>query len=343
MPNECAKIQDKINDYADGLLDDAQKAAVEAHINACPECMNEYRALQKLLGTLGALQDAPVPDDFADNLRMRLAQSKRPSAYVYRHLRSFSALAAGLLLVLLVRAGYYADFGKYKTAYVNDIELKTVDGTPSPQPPDGYKEQAATEAPSPEPAATARAAIRKQHAEDRTDIQMRRIADTVPVVEDTPAPEAAQEYKAFSVLGDTPPAPDNADTGNVKMDSNDNAAPTQESGEPLLPDAAVKRAAGTGATMPSPSAEPLQKYSVSTHDVDEPSFVSVSVQVDDYQAVLTALKAYNAVDNDGCIVLELDGEDFQNVMTLLVNYGARVVQDETATGLTANKIVITSK
>lgn len=127
----------------DLLLDPASPAstAARAHMESCPHCREEFRALESTFALLDEWQ-APEPSAYFDQklaVRLREAQAEPPAGWLER-LRSrvmFNtgrqfrpALAGALALVLLVGGGTFADLslGHHQStpqvsATVNDLRI----------------------------------------------------------------------------------------------------------------------------------------------------------------------------------------------------------------------------
>lgn len=56
---ECREVRDRLIDFSEGEMDDAQHAAVQQHLDACPGCRQELRGIE---GVRNALASEPVPD-----------------------------------------------------------------------------------------------------------------------------------------------------------------------------------------------------------------------------------------------------------------------------------------
>ena len=67
-------VMELLSAYLDGELHDRQLMKIEAHLDECQTCREEYQSLQALSVTLGefSLPELPAPDRFAADLALRL-------------------------------------------------------------------------------------------------------------------------------------------------------------------------------------------------------------------------------------------------------------------------------
>jgi anti-sigma factor RsiW len=56
------EIQDRLNDYVDGLLPESERGEVEQHLTQCEGCRQEAEALRALLTAAGALPRNVLPE-----------------------------------------------------------------------------------------------------------------------------------------------------------------------------------------------------------------------------------------------------------------------------------------
>jgi anti-sigma factor RsiW len=102
----------RLDDYLDGTLDAATKAAVEAHVIACPVCRDELTALQSILADARALPRSVMPArELWDGIEGRLGGSaatrlggsaqrgERALPFTQRYRTPLLAAAAVLLLL----------------------------------------------------------------------------------------------------------------------------------------------------------------------------------------------------------------------------------------------------
>ncbi len=313
MKSICDDIQNKLYDYADGLLSASEITEVEKHIEACSECNAEYHKLKRLIAELNSLPTEPLPHNFSESLKQRLANVKKPvgTSFFANNWRGFSAVAAGILFILLIKTGYFDNFRNIKTAYVDDTELVMVEGekpvevikkdeTPIPT---ASKEPQPTKKPSPKIKDTEI----KENITAQNEIQAEKQAADNNIMK---YDEANTDNETELITA----TPENMETESSSMKMRSMSAPV-----------------------------PAQSFSGSSHDMDAPSFVSVNVKVDDYPTVASLLKEkFKPSETDDSIVLELQDEDFKYVMDFLMHYGAKVTQED-INPESSNIITITAK
>jgi len=94
---------DRIEEYLDDVLSEAERAAVEEHLETCDECraaVEDYRRLRRIVL---AAPPVEIPDDLGFQIRQRLARSIGPRRRLARILypAAFAAAAALLIAVLM--------------------------------------------------------------------------------------------------------------------------------------------------------------------------------------------------------------------------------------------------
>lgn len=80
QPLRCWQARRHISAYLDGEVDDGTRAAIEAHLAACPTCPPLYTSLVGVRAQLGGLRDpdSVVPEAIAARLAARLAGPEPP-------------------------------------------------------------------------------------------------------------------------------------------------------------------------------------------------------------------------------------------------------------------------
>jgi Putative zinc-finger len=109
---KCANVKGLLSPYLDGAVTGTQMQGLEAHLDGCPECMQEYRSLrqtQQLLTSMGRVQQ---PADLGLKLRLAIsreaAEARRPRyeglrMRIENTLNAFMVPAtAGLVCALLI-------------------------------------------------------------------------------------------------------------------------------------------------------------------------------------------------------------------------------------------------
>ena len=130
MKYDCYEINERLSEFIDDVLSAEEKSEFEKHISQCEDCKNEYEIMKCLIVEISRLPRAPLPGSFKDTLRERLMRERTPKRAVFSaHMRTYSSLAAGIVMVLLLRTGYYRHIDATKTAYVDDVPLDTIEET----------------------------------------------------------------------------------------------------------------------------------------------------------------------------------------------------------------------
>jgi hypothetical protein len=134
-------FKDKLIPYADGELDAAQAAELEAHIEQCAECRAELQSIRSLFS---ALRNAEPEDpgelfwkQFRNNVREQIDASPRMrAAHTARALPSWAgraAMAAALLAAVISGAWFLRPHSKPVTKALAPAVAATPDPAPAPQ------------------------------------------------------------------------------------------------------------------------------------------------------------------------------------------------------------------
>lgn len=57
----CVQIEERLSDYLDGLLSDAEQREFRAHVDACPQCAPLLAQVAHVIGRLRTLEPEPAP------------------------------------------------------------------------------------------------------------------------------------------------------------------------------------------------------------------------------------------------------------------------------------------
>jgi hypothetical protein len=70
----------RLSEYLDGDLSDAERAALERHLAACPACSTTLADLSRVVMRARALPAPPPPQDLWGGIAERIASDRRPAA-----------------------------------------------------------------------------------------------------------------------------------------------------------------------------------------------------------------------------------------------------------------------
>jgi anti-sigma factor RsiW len=94
----CESVQDRLEAYGDGLLDEAARREVDAHLRVCPACARLVRQAARLADVLGASPDVEPSPGMEARFLARLRREAEPR-FSWRRLvagwRGWALAAAG--------------------------------------------------------------------------------------------------------------------------------------------------------------------------------------------------------------------------------------------------------
>jgi predicted anti-sigma-YlaC factor YlaD len=105
----CEQIRDRLDEYVDGDLTEAEFQEVELHLGGCPECRQEEREIRALVARSAALSEEmwPAQDlwpDIADRLRGPEGMRLVPRTGLARWMGPMSIAAAAAVVIALSAA-----------------------------------------------------------------------------------------------------------------------------------------------------------------------------------------------------------------------------------------------
>ena len=110
----CSRCREQLTLWLSDALAPPERAALEAHLAACPNCARELRALQNIGQTLASLPAAPVPPRVRANVRAALSAPPRRTFVLpnfgARGLAWGGALAVGAIGLMLVARPLQTNF-----------------------------------------------------------------------------------------------------------------------------------------------------------------------------------------------------------------------------------------
>lgn len=109
----CEKAQMVFSLYLDNELDETEKSEFEKHLEICSSCRSELLELQQVISLVAGTGDEDLPQGFGESLHDKLVQiaeetKKNAGVTILRnkYVKIFSTLAAGLLVVVLLKDFY---------------------------------------------------------------------------------------------------------------------------------------------------------------------------------------------------------------------------------------------
>lgn len=94
--------EDRLAGYVDGTLEQAERAAVDAHLASCERCREEIELADGARAALAALEDVPVPYGLTDRVIAEAGTRFERRRVVWERLQWAGGLAAAAALVLVV-------------------------------------------------------------------------------------------------------------------------------------------------------------------------------------------------------------------------------------------------
>ncbi|NOR12389.1 MAG: hypothetical protein GQ545_03965 [Candidatus Aminicenantes bacterium] len=65
-------VRDKLSEYIDGMLSQEEASAVKEHLDRCPDCMEEYEEMVKIIGQMNQMESLETPEFFVEKVHERL-------------------------------------------------------------------------------------------------------------------------------------------------------------------------------------------------------------------------------------------------------------------------------
>lgn len=111
-PDEHELIEVEFSDYRDGILQPAQRATVDAHLEGCEQCRLAYDEFDQAVSALSDLHKMPAPQNFsadvADTIRRRsegrFFGRKAFGDRIPFEWLAIAALLMGLVVYLVIRS-----------------------------------------------------------------------------------------------------------------------------------------------------------------------------------------------------------------------------------------------
>lgn len=193
---KCQDIEPLLSLYAEGILADAEKRAVEEHLTDCAACRKELAYLQKAGQLVDRLSPVEAPPWFEQKIMARVrkeAQKKNSARKWFYPLRFKIPLQIAATLVIVVLAVYIYRSGDEQVKAILPGAQKALEEVKKEQPPAQMPQREEKVLPSRKP--EQKAALRKEMKEDKQVIGGGDLGDTIQKPE---VPESKPDvfYKA---------------------------------------------------------------------------------------------------------------------------------------------------
>lgn len=117
-------VRGKLSEYIDGMLSQVEASAVKEHLESCPDCMEEYEEMVKIIGLMNQMEDLETPDSFVAKVHKRIDKPSSLNRFVkglFFPLKvkiplELAGVAAAALLVIYI-VGIRGKQNVYELAY----------------------------------------------------------------------------------------------------------------------------------------------------------------------------------------------------------------------------------
>jgi hypothetical protein len=126
-------VKEKLSEYIDGMLSQEEASAVKEHMDRCPECMEEYEEMVKIIGHMNQMENLETPEFFVEKVHDRIEKPKSLQRFIKRlffPLRikiplELAGVAAAALLVIYI-VGIRGKQQVYEIAYAQRSQPSAV-------------------------------------------------------------------------------------------------------------------------------------------------------------------------------------------------------------------------
>lgn len=118
-------VKDKLSEYIDGMLNQEDTSSVKEHLDRCPECMEEFEEMLKIIGHMNRMESLETPEFFVEKVHERIKERsflQRLAKGLFFPLKikvplELAGVAAAALLVIYI-VGMRGKQQVYELAYV---------------------------------------------------------------------------------------------------------------------------------------------------------------------------------------------------------------------------------
>ena len=98
----CQRAREHLSDYIDRGLAPGIEGQISAHLETCPDCREELRALRALVAASSQLGGRAIPRDISDAVMARIASQPRSAPWWQRIARPVVAIPVGAAAATLM-------------------------------------------------------------------------------------------------------------------------------------------------------------------------------------------------------------------------------------------------
>ncbi|MHB8985620.1 MAG: DUF4349 domain-containing protein [Eubacteriales bacterium] len=106
---KCREVKDQLSPYLDGALEQAAMREIINHLEACHDCLEDFRALGVAVNALRSLPPLKLPPGFCETVLKRVPNKRSKRKRAVRPLFGTVAMAAAIFLVVGVTALFYGN------------------------------------------------------------------------------------------------------------------------------------------------------------------------------------------------------------------------------------------
>jgi anti-sigma-K factor RskA len=131
MNDDCKLFEPELESFADGTLNEDDAARVTAHLEECPKCLAEVRALRAIADTLTSLPFHPCPDRVTEavweaTIKKRVPEGARERKWDWSLVFGWRGAVAGMAaasIALLLFLNPFGDQNGTMPGYYDSHEL----------------------------------------------------------------------------------------------------------------------------------------------------------------------------------------------------------------------------
>lgn len=100
----CQQLSERLNEYLDGVLDDAARAELEEHLGRCEACRRTANAMREAWAALDHWEAPDASPDFRERFWERMERTERVRRMRRRRILVLSPIAVAVTAALVILA-----------------------------------------------------------------------------------------------------------------------------------------------------------------------------------------------------------------------------------------------